>query len=102
MVEITWTDQAEQDLNDIADFISRDSVLQAEKVVNELLTLVADIPNSPFLGRSVPELNQPNIRERILYQYRIVYKISGKSDVLLLTLLHSRRSVRLNEKLNEN
>jgi len=51
------------------------------------------------IGRVVPELADPNLREIILANYRIIYKIVSKSQVDILTIHHSRRSIKLNKGL---
>ena len=42
--------------------------------------MVEDIASFPKIGRVVPEYNDPNLRERIYGNYRIVYRL--KDDVV--------------------
>jgi plasmid stabilization system protein ParE len=37
MVQIYWTDRAKEDLKNIAEFISRDSIYYAEKAVGQVI-----------------------------------------------------------------
>jgi len=42
------------------------------------------------MGRLVPELDEPKIRELILRNYRIIYRISEKK-ILIVRLFHGSR-----------
>ncbi len=44
------------------------------------LSMVEAIASFPAIGRVVPEYNDPNLRERICGNYRIVYRL--KDDVV--------------------
>lgn len=42
------------------------------------------------MGRRVPELDDENVRERLVYSYRVVYKIeSGR--ILIVAVIHGKR-----------
>ena len=49
------------------------------------------------MGRVIPELNNPRIRELIIYSYRMVYQVESE-DVEILTLVHSRKNFDLEIK----
>ena len=91
MAEITWTDEANNDLDGIAEFISRDSPFHAWNVTEETLALAEKIPDQPRAGRMVPELEDPDIRERLIYSYRLVYRILHSGELLVVTVIHSAR-----------
>ena len=93
MVEIRWTPQAFNDLEAIADFISRDSPHYARLFVMEVLLSVERLGDFPKSGRVVPELKKPSVREIILGNYRIVYRLKG-SLVELLTVYHGAKLLR--------
>jgi toxin ParE1/3/4 len=42
------------------------------------------------MGRVVPELANPAIREHFIYSYRVIYQVSG-DDVQVLSVIHGRR-----------
>ena len=44
----------------------------------------------PKIGRVVPELDEPNIRELILRNYRIIYRILGEK-IQIVRLFHGSR-----------
>jgi toxin ParE1/3/4 len=90
MVEVRWTPQAADDLEVIADFISVDSSHYASLFVIDVLDATQRLENFPRSGRIVPESNDPIIREIILGNYRIVYRV--KPDLVeILTVYHGTR-----------
>lgn len=72
---IIWSDESLDDIDSIAEFISRDSIHHAQRVVSEIVSIVEKIRTQPKMGRIVPELNQANIREHFIYSYRIIYEL---------------------------
>ena len=90
MADIRWTRQAADDLESIADFISEDSIHYASLFVINVLGAVQRLENFPRSGRIVPESNDPIIREIILGNYRIVYRVKPEI-VEILTIYHGAR-----------
>ncbi|EQA35496.1 addiction module toxin, RelE/StbE family [Leptospira inadai serovar Lyme str. 10] len=89
--EITWSHRAKSDLQDIYDYISKDSEVYALSVVNKIIDIVENIPIFPLMGRIVPEFNIENLRERLSGNYRIVYKVSNSRNIEIVTIHHSAR-----------
>ncbi|MBY9005983.1 MAG: type II toxin-antitoxin system RelE/ParE family toxin [Candidatus Lokiarchaeota archaeon] len=48
----------------------------------------------PQLGRKVPELDDPNIRELILRNYRLIYRIF-EEKIQIIRILHGSRMFNL-------
>jgi len=90
MVEVRWTQQACQDLNAIVEFIASDSPQYARLFVIDIFQAVDCIAEFPKSGRMVPELVNPAVREIILGNYRLVYRLKAKC-VELLTVYHGAR-----------
>jgi toxin ParE1/3/4 len=90
MVRIIWTDKALKDLEDIGEYISKDSVVYARNVVSKLFKSPVILKEMPRAGRIVPELNREDVRELIRGNYRIVYLIK-EASVEILTVHHSAR-----------
>ncbi len=90
MAEIRWTPQASKDLESIADFIAKDSPYYARLFVIDVLEIVDRLSDFPKSGRIVPELNDPIIREIILGNYRIVYRLR-KETAEILTVYHGAK-----------
>lgn len=64
---IEWSPEATEDIEAIAEFISRDSAFYARAVVSKILSVSRTLANFPHIGRVVPELGDENIRERFVY-----------------------------------
>ncbi len=90
MVEVRWTLQASEDFDSIARFIAKDSPQYARLFVIDVLQAVERLSEFPKSGRIVPELNDPVVREVILGNYRIVYRLKAKL-IELLTVYHGAR-----------
>ena len=87
---VIWSQEALDDIQAIAAFIGRDSPFHAQRVVEEILAIGDSIPEQPKLGRMVPELQDPNLRERFIYSYRIIYELS-RERVEVIAVIHGRR-----------
>lgn len=86
-----WSARAWTDLKAIHDHIARDSPLNAKAVVREIVNRAAALSDTPFVGRTVPELNDPDIREVSVHSWRIIYQLRG-NDLYIVTLIHRRRA----------
>ncbi len=92
MAEIEWSIIAENDLNEIIDYIAQDSVEYALSFYEQVREKVENLILFPKMGRIVPELDDPNIRELILRNYRIIYRILGEK-IQLVRLFHGSRII---------
>jgi addiction module RelE/StbE family toxin len=75
MVKIIWTQLALADLKNIHRYISTESTVYANRMIENLIARVGLLNSFPESGRIVPEFGQKSIRELIEGNYRIVYKI---------------------------
>src|SRR5574341_1305593 len=76
---LVWSPEAIEDIESIASYIERDSAWYAKAVASKIVETAETIPEFPELGRIVPEIGDPAIRERFVYSYRIIYRSSVKS-----------------------
>jgi toxin ParE1/3/4 len=90
MAEIRWAHQAAADLEAIAEFISVDSPQYAQLFALDVLNAIERLASFPRSGRIVPELGNAAIREIVLGNYRIVYRLR-KDIVEILTVYHGAR-----------
>jgi|SRR6266542_1209722 len=96
-MKIKWTNEALEQLIEIEEFISKDSPERAAVFVDQLIGHAEDsLPDNPRMGRSVPEIANPDIRELIFRKYRIVYRLT-ESDIEILSLFESHRLLRIDE-----
>jgi addiction module RelE/StbE family toxin len=87
---LRWTDQAVEDLRSIRLFIERDSPRYGRLVAERLYDATSQIELFPYSGRMVPELNRKDMRELIVGDYHIVYRVDDEV-VFLLTIYRSSR-----------
>jgi len=71
---VVWTIPAKDDLRRVYTFIAEDSRYYAAEVVDKFVTLTAKLTLFPNQGRVVPELRDPNIRELLIFSYRVIYQ----------------------------
>lgn len=71
-----------QDLQEIVRYISLDNPAQAEKFGRLLIEKTRVLETFPEIGREVPELGDPGIREIIFRSYRIVYRFRKDEEVV--------------------
>jgi len=93
MVRINWTKQARDDLKGIADFIALDSLKYAKLQIVRIKSRTQILKKQVRIGKITPEINNPDIRELIEGNYRIVYKIESEKLISILTIHHSARDL---------
>ena len=87
---VIWSHPAKRDLRNIHDHIASDSKFYAKKVVQDIVEESEKLEDFPLFGRMVPELEDPNVRELIVYSYRLIYKISSDT-IEILALIHGKQ-----------
>lgn len=78
MYKIKFTDAAIQDLWDIESFISKDSPMYANKVIDKIILTISNLADFPHLGKSIEDDNLWIIIEP-RYGFSIVYEILWKT-----------------------
>jgi len=69
MAEIEWSSKAENDLNEIIDYIAQDSLEYALSFYEQVREKVENLIQFPKMGKIVPELDEPNIRELLTLNF---------------------------------
>ena len=87
---VRWTSPATADLKKIFAYIAEDSKHYARQVVKNIVEKTETLNDFPEIGRTVPELNEKNIRELMIYSYRLVYEVKG-GDVEIVAIIHGKR-----------
>jgi toxin ParE1/3/4 len=87
---VEWSVPAKNDLKKIHEYIAQDSTFYAQKVILTLIEKSENLNNFSEMGRIVPELQEKNIRELLIYSYRIIYEII-KSDIIIHAVIHMKR-----------
>ncbi len=90
MAEIKWTPQAAEDLESITKFIAENSQHYARLFAIDVIEAAGRLAEFPESGRIVPEIKDSVLREIIMGNYRIVYRVKAKL-VEILTVYHGAR-----------
>jgi len=98
MAKVILSPLAIQDLKDIYEFISLDSVHYAEIVIERLLNQLTSLENFPARGRVVPEFQDQTIREIFEYSYRIIYRLEPTETISIARIFHQSRLLKSTSK----
>ena len=93
MVKVVWTESALVDLDDIGEYIAKDSIRYAELTVFELFNSVDILENHPKAGVKVSEFDNELIRQIVQGNYRIVYEIINEFRIDILTVHNCARLI---------
>ena len=88
--QVVWLEAALDDVQAIAEHIAESSPAYASVVVERLLTLSRDVGVFPWMGRCVPEWGDDIIRERLVYAYRLIYRVE-RDHITILAVIHGAR-----------
>jgi toxin ParE1/3/4 len=94
VTRIVWAPQALDDVRAIRTYLSGDSLAYADLIMQQILAAVSRLEPHPRSGRVVPEVAESSLREIIVRNYRIVYRL-GADVAEILTVFHEARSFRL-------
>ena len=92
-LRIAWSQPAVHDLEAISAFIAEDSPAYASTVIRNLVHRTRNLAKFPRSGRRVPEFDDENIREVIVYGYRLIYHLQIET-VLIVAVIHGKRILR--------
>jgi addiction module RelE/StbE family toxin len=90
--KLRWTSAAARDLEEIADYICRDSPSYAAAFVEKILAAAASIPDWPESGSIVPEFDDSSVREVFVRPYRLIYQTRGEV-ACILAIIHGARDL---------
>lgn len=91
MKSVIFKQNAEEDLENIKDYIAKDSIFYAKKTADEIISKTEYLSMFPYMGRKIPEYNNINLRELIYKSYRILYKVN--SNIYVLNIVHHSRDI---------
>lgn len=99
-MEIKWTESAINDIENIIDYIKKDSELYAERFGDSIMKAIEKLTIFPKMGRCVKEAKDENIRGIIFQNYRIIYLINNSKydQIIIVTILYCGRDMTKLEK----
>jgi toxin ParE1/3/4 len=90
--KVILTPQSLDDLREIVTFIAKDNPDRARTYGNELIDRALSVANFPQMGRVVPEIGNPVVREVLHGSYRVIYEIFPDQNVIYtLRFWHATR-----------
>ena len=96
-MKVKWTRHAENRVYDIAAYIALDSIMEAEKWVDNIFNYVQRIEIFPESGSNIPELpERKDLRELVFNNYRIIYR-TEKTNTYILTVRNYKQILPINE-----
>ena len=91
---LIWSPRAASHLEDICEYITLDSTAYAAIFAQRILSIVKSIPKFPESGRIVPEYDNPDLREKLYGNYRIVYRLKASEKLIeIAAICHSARQI---------
>ena len=95
MVKITWSNLALESIQAASEFHRPYSAGFADTFIERVFEKVFLLEGHPLMGRIVPELNRPDLRELLYKQYRIMYQVLSPTDLAILVVHHGAKPVSL-------
>jgi addiction module RelE/StbE family toxin len=92
---IIWSDEAVEDLQQISDYIARDSGHYARVVVRRILESTRKLSRYPPIGRVVPEVGDEAFREILVHSYRVIYRVD-EHRVTIEAIAHGKQDLHFN------
>jgi plasmid stabilization system protein ParE len=90
--QVIWSPVALADLKAIGAYIEHDSPFSAKLVISKFFELSNKYGVFPRASTIVPELKNELIRHKLVYGWRVIYRISDSDKaVYILAILHSKR-----------
>ncbi|MEA2076312.1 MAG: type II toxin-antitoxin system RelE/ParE family toxin [Euryarchaeota archaeon] len=86
MAKIMWSPKAINELGRICGYIGENLEYYARIFAENVFKRIEQLELFPYSGRIVPEYNQPDLRELIYQNYRIIYRVkTGLIEIVWIT-----------------
>ena len=86
-MRVRWTHTAIGHLASIHGYIARDSARYARRMVDRITSRSRQIGRFPWSGQMVSEYQDPEIREVLEGQYRVIYEVTA-GEIWVLAVIH--------------
>jgi plasmid stabilization system protein ParE len=86
--------EASLDIEEIWEYIARDSLDAADRVISEIEAAISNVTASPEIGHRRPDLTSRPFRFLRLYEYLIAY-VTEEDRLFVIAVLHGRRNPKL-------
>lgn len=85
---------AEADLNDIWEYVAEDSIVAANRLLDDFQGAIGNLVAFPRSGHARSDLSSRPIRFQLVHEYLIAY-IPDSDPLAILAFLHGRRNPRI-------
>lgn len=79
-------DTAHKSIDELFEYLAIYSVRNAIEIVEKIYNLINNLPNMPYMGKSIPKMQDTRYRELIYRQsrnsYRIIYYTQEESNTI--------------------
>jgi toxin ParE1/3/4 len=79
-------------LDDAVSYVAQDSHPAAQRLLIQALEAASSLDVFGERGRTVPELNQPNVRQLLVQRYRLLYEVT-QTEIQILAFVHGARDL---------
>ena len=83
-MKIVWSPQALEKAGELTNFIAEDSVNRANKWIETIFEKVEQLETLPMIGRKLPDQDDDNLRQLIIDNYHVIYRITKKEIRILV------------------
>lgn len=100
-MRLDWADPALDDLEEIRDYIAKDSPSNARQFIQRIFdTTEEQLTDFPQIGRQVPEANESTeeVRELLFEDYRIIYWRKTPEHIQIVAVVHGSQDLAGAEK----
>lgn len=95
-MKVAWTRRAREHVLDTIKVIRWDKPGAASDWADRVFAEVETLAEMPRRGRIVPELERPNVRELLVGNYRVIYRVAD-DEIVIMAVRHGRRLLDLDE-----
>jgi addiction module RelE/StbE family toxin len=86
MAELKWSERATADLEEICAYIARSSETTARDIAQQFHAAAQLLRDHPLIGSLVPEYERFGVRERLVQNYRMLYRVKG--DIVTIAAIY--------------
>jgi plasmid stabilization system protein ParE len=91
-MEMIFTERFLDRVEECSDYIALDNIPKAVTWAEDVFSNCDKLQSNPNMGRIVPELRRPEIRELIHGNYRLIHEVKT-SQVDILTIWHTSQQL---------
>lgn len=85
-MKVRFSVPGERSIDEVEAYVARDNPAAGTRLVKRIRDAVEKVTKHPRLGRVVPEFGVEHVRELIVDNYRVLYRIDPDAIVVLLVI----------------